>query len=80
MDFYCAASKLVVEVDGGVHDMQKEEDAAHTVHLESYGCRVIRFRNEVFCDLPSVLERILCAAKERSCLPLTPPELGAGGS
>ena len=27
VDFYCAAIKLVVEVDGGIHDYTQEEDA-----------------------------------------------------
>lgn len=59
LDFYCAAGKLVVEVDGRIHETQAEKDAARTDHLESYGYHVIRFRNEeVLTDLPGVLARI----------------------
>jgi very-short-patch-repair endonuclease len=59
LDFYCPAHKLVVEVDGGVHDAQQERDAARTEMLETYGYRVLRFRNEeVMQDLPDVVRRI----------------------
>ena len=65
LDFYCPACKLVVELDGGVHEEQAEYDEARTRHLNEYNYRVIRFRNEeVLEDLPSVLERILEAARE----------------
>ncbi len=59
LDFYCPSCKLVVELDGGVHDGQAGQDEARTRHLEQYGCHVIRFRNEeVFANFASVLERI----------------------
>ncbi len=64
LDFYCASHKLVLEVDGRVHDGRAEEDAARTELLKAYRCRVIRFRNEeVLTDLDSVLERIVATAK-----------------
>jgi very-short-patch-repair endonuclease len=59
LDFYCAARKLVVEVDGPSHDSRSEQDAIRTAHLEAYGYRVLRFSNaEVLNDLESVLARI----------------------
>ncbi len=66
-DFYCARHRLIIEVDGDVHD--EEEQAAHdqmrTEHLQGCGYRVLRVRNEdVFADLPAVLQRILDAAGE----------------
>lgn len=45
-DFYCAARCLVVEIDGDIHDLQPERDAARTEQFEQHGYRVIRFRNE----------------------------------
>ncbi|HEX8276522.1 MAG TPA: DUF559 domain-containing protein [Longimicrobiaceae bacterium] len=76
-DFYCPAHKLVVELDGGIHDQQAERDADRTSALAAHGCRVLRFRNEeVFDDLPNVLNRIR-ASIESSSNPL--PELGEGG-
>ena len=65
LDFYCPACKLVVELDGGVHEEQADYDESRTQQLENYDHRVIRFRNEeVLEDLPSVLEQILEAARE----------------
>ncbi len=65
LDFYCPALKLVVEVDGEVHDAQRERDAERTHALEAYGYRVLRVRNEdVLRDLPGVVNRIAaCAAQ-----------------
>ena len=65
LDFYCPACKLVVEVDGDVHDQEQivQHDKARAEHLEARGYRVLRFRNdEVLTDLPSVLQRIATAA------------------
>lgn len=63
LDFYCPAYKLVIEVDGASHDGQAEYDAIRTQQLNEFGYTVLRFRNEeVFDNLPSVLNRILEAA------------------
>jgi very-short-patch-repair endonuclease len=67
LDFYCPACRLVIEVDGGVHDGQVEYDEARTQQLAAHGYRVFRFRNEeVMTDLPAVLSRILHAATATS--------------
>ncbi len=59
LDFYCPSCKLVVEVDGEIHDNQIEYDEARTVKLAEYGYRVLRFKNkEVINDLPKVLAQI----------------------
>ncbi len=64
LDFYCASARLVVEVDGSVHDEQAEWDDARTAVLEAHGLRVVRFRNqEIMTNLPAVLLRILDAAQ-----------------
>ncbi|HEU0014970.1 MAG TPA: DUF559 domain-containing protein [Longimicrobium sp.] len=63
LDFYCAAAKLCVELDGGVHDEQQERDEARTAVLETHGIRVLRFRNEeVFADVNAVVRAISQAA------------------
>ena len=33
VDFYCPSCKLVIEVDGGIHNQQEDYDAARTEHL-----------------------------------------------
>ncbi|QDG51338.1 endonuclease domain-containing protein [Persicimonas caeni] len=46
VDFYCAAKKLVVEVDGDVHDEegQQAKDETRDEFLErEYGVEVVRF-------------------------------------
>lgn len=61
LDFYCAAERLAVELDGTVHDTpgQRVYDAERTAHLESVGIRVIRFDNEaVRLDVEAVLGAI----------------------
>jgi very-short-patch-repair endonuclease len=64
LDFYCPDHRLVVEVDGGIHDEQREQDAARTAILEQYGYRVLRFRNEeIESDFAAVLARITEAAQ-----------------
>jgi len=37
---------LVVEVDGDVHDLQKEEDERRERTLRELGLRVVRFGND----------------------------------
>ena len=59
VDFVCLSKKLVIEVDGAIHDAQQEEDAARTTVLNGLGYKVIRFKNEkVIGDVDAVLEEI----------------------
>jgi very-short-patch-repair endonuclease len=62
VDFYCAAHRLVVEVDGSAHDGQEVRDVARTEWLVARGYAVVRFRNErVVQDMRSVIREILMA-------------------
>jgi len=64
VDFYCHARELVVEVDGDIHDQQKEYDAEREIYLKARGLRIIRFTNEeIFNSLNVVLQNILRACK-----------------
>jgi len=57
VDFFCAAAKLIVEVDGGQH---ANDGDARTRWLEARGYRVIRFwNNEVLANTEGVLCAIL---------------------
>jgi very-short-patch-repair endonuclease len=59
VDFYCAEARLIIEVDGPIHDYTPEEDAVRQEFLESLGLRVIRFTNdEVLQRISYVLQRI----------------------
>ncbi|MBW4621717.1 MAG: endonuclease domain-containing protein [Cyanosarcina radialis HA8281-LM2] len=67
VDFYCPSCKLVIEVDGAIHDRQKAYDESRTEHLQLFGYRVLRFSNEeIFHDLSTVLTRIEQIAKADS--------------
>jgi very-short-patch-repair endonuclease len=67
LDFYCAAHKLVIEIDGGIHATQIEYDAARTTELESYGYKVMRFTNEVVLhQIEAVLAEILQVVETHS--------------
>jgi len=46
VDFYCAEARLVIEVDGAVHEFTGERDQARQEMLEGLGLRVIRFAND----------------------------------
>ena len=46
VDFYCHKAALVVEVDGDIHDLQKDEDARREKVLNEMGLRIVRFRND----------------------------------
>lgn len=59
VDFYCHQSALVVEVDGDIHDLQKDEDARREKALSELGLIIVRFRNdEALEDLPAVVGKI----------------------
>ena len=47
-DFYCPKAKLVIELDGGYHQLpnQQVSDAERTQWLEEHGYKVVRFTNE----------------------------------
>jgi very-short-patch-repair endonuclease len=63
LDFYCAARKLVVEVDGEIHEQQIDYDGERTSKLAEYGYRVLRFSNEqILNNLTEVLSEIKQAA------------------
>jgi len=59
-DFYCHKFKLVIEVDGNIHEKQKEYDEGRTAELEKWGLTVIRFTNdEIFNGIDEVVEKIM---------------------
>jgi very-short-patch-repair endonuclease len=58
-DFYCAESKLIIEIDGVQHMENVEYDQERTLYLGSLGYIVMRFwNNEVTANLAGVLMRI----------------------
>jgi very-short-patch-repair endonuclease len=60
-DFYCHEKKLVIEVDGNIHDIEavKGNDEAKDKWFEELGLKVIRFKNEeVISQMHKVLKTI----------------------
>jgi len=80
VDFYCARARLVIEVDGPIHQLQREEDATRQGYLESLNLRVLRFSNdEVLARPENVLSAISEALKTSPPAAATPsPHRGEG--
>ena len=59
VDFYCHESGLVIELDGKIHDYQIQNDNKRQKIIESYGLKVIRFRNEeIYRDINKIIDKI----------------------
>ncbi|MCB9332288.1 MAG: DUF559 domain-containing protein [Lewinellaceae bacterium] len=65
-DFVSLEFRLVIEIDGSIHNFQPEWDELRTEYLEILGFKVIRFSNaEVLNQLPETLNSIRKAVKSR---------------
>ena len=61
-DFYCAKIKLVIEVDGSIHDIPENQDydIARSEILYEFGITVIRFSNEqILKDFENTINEII---------------------
>lgn len=66
LDFFCSELKLMVEVDGGIHDEpdQRSRDAERTELLNAVGYHVVHVRNEEVLERPeTALGRIRATAE-----------------
>jgi len=57
-DCYCATEKLIIELDGPVHDRQKERDIRRDEILIQEGYRILRIKNEELKNMEKVLQKI----------------------
>jgi very-short-patch-repair endonuclease len=58
-DFYCHEKKLVIEVDGGIHERQEDYDIKRSEILKSKNYHILRFKNEdIFKDFDHVLIKL----------------------
>jgi very-short-patch-repair endonuclease len=56
VDFYCAALKVAVEVDGPVHEGRRDYDVWRDESLRQLGVATVRLRNDdVLDELPATL-------------------------
>ena len=58
VDFYCPEKKLVIELDGSVHDGRELFDALRDDNLAAIGIRVLRFKNSELENMEKVFEEI----------------------
>jgi len=58
VDFYCAEEKLILEIDGKIHESQIEYDLWRTSVLDELGLRVLRIKNEETIFVDQVGEKI----------------------
>jgi very-short-patch-repair endonuclease len=64
-DFYCHQHELIVELDGGIHELQKDYDADREAYLLALGFRIIRFKNEeITNNLKDVLQKIVSECRK----------------
>lgn len=58
-DFYCHEKRLVVELDGGIHKSQRQDDVERENLIRENGLRVKRFMNEeVEADIEKVMKEL----------------------
>ncbi len=60
-DFFCHKLKLIIEVDGSIHDLEemKIRDEEREKSLKESGYKIIRFRNEqVYNEMEFILAKI----------------------
>jgi very-short-patch-repair endonuclease len=60
VDFYCHRASLIVELDGAVHEKNRESDFQRETILKEMGFRIARFKNEEVMDnIEKVITEIL---------------------
>ena len=60
-DFYCHKAKLIIEVDGSIHNIAEvsSNDKFRQADIESWGNKVMRFSNEeIITQMENVLKTI----------------------
>jgi very-short-patch-repair endonuclease len=57
-DFYCHEAKLVIELDGEIHEKQVAYDENRTFVINQLGIKVLRIKNEELKDITQVKTKI----------------------
>lgn len=60
VDFYCHDARLVIELDGEIHNFQSDYDNGRTSDLSQYGIKVIRFDNS---EVENNIDKVLITIK-----------------
>ena len=73
VDFYCHEHKLIVELDGGIHDTKQRQriDQKRDRYLKSIGNTVLRFENKIVIETPDAfLSTLESHIQSQASLPL----------
>ena len=76
VDFACLSLKIIIELDGGIHDEDGQQlyDYHRQQAIEALGWSILRFTNDqVTGDLPAVLDAIRDHAKLAGAVTPHPP-------
>ncbi|WP_422300898.1 endonuclease domain-containing protein [Candidatus Binatus sp.] len=65
VDFYCAAAKLAIELDGGVHQEQWKYDQSRDKTIIRAGVRVLKIPNEGMIDVEAAVDYIREALRQK---------------
>ena len=57
-DFYCSEKKTIIDIDGKIHEFQKEYDVRREEILTNMDLKILRFKNEELSNIADVLKRI----------------------
>ena len=71
VDFYCREIRLVIEIDGKVHEKQRDYDALRDFLIEAKGFTVIRVSNE---EVNENMNHLFKKIDQATPLPLPPGE------
>jgi len=73
-DFYCHQHKIVIEIDGSIHNIPEiaQNDLQRQLNIENDGIKVLRFKNE---EIFNQLEKVLVTINEA----ISSPFRGRGG-
>ena len=82
VDFYCAEAKLVVEVDGPVHNEPGHDEYDHDrqAFLEELGLRVLRFPNQKVLQGIDLVVQVIAKSCSQPHPPTPSPRLQGWGA
>jgi very-short-patch-repair endonuclease len=63
-DFYCAEKRLIIELDGIIHESQKDYDTERENTLKSLDFKILRIKNEELHNINQVKKKILDACEK----------------
>ncbi len=72
VDFFCSEKKLVIEVDGDVHALERqiEKDRFREEYLKNLGINIVRYaNNDILKNIEGVLEDLMNTVNSLSTSP-----------